>query len=335
MKQEQVCIGNTRCRALACVMVLCAGVYPRLQAQGPLVPPGSPAPVMKTLDQLEPRTPLTNTEFMLPLEITNSGSYYLITNLVFAGWGIIVKTNNVTLDLNGFRLTTILPGYGPGIYIEPGLRNVTIKNGTIGEVLKTNGGFVYRGFSPAIWAAATPIPAKNIRIQNVHVPCTLGYGFRLEESPTLVSSCTLARGSSEGIIARGGTVIVDCHASGFDNAAIDADVVARCDGRSTAVRGIMAKLARDSSGICDGGQWSAGLSATNAFNCTGISSNGFGLEAGKIAVACHGESVSNVGLIARATALYSFGRSVTSTGLWARPAIDCAGEGNPPVYGAP
>lgn len=335
MKQVQVHIHNTGCGVLVCIAVLCVGVCQRFQAQGPLVPPGSPAPLMKTLDQLEPRTPLTNTEFMLPLEITNSGSYYLITNLVFAGWGIIVKTNNVTLDLNGFRITTISPGYAPGIYIEPGVRNVTIKNGTIGELVPTNGGVIYRGFSRAIWAAETPVPARNVRIQNIHVPCAHDCGFRLEGSPAIISACTLNKGSSEGIMGRAGTVVVDCQVSGFANTAIDADVVARCSGRSTDMYGVWAKLARDSTGVSGGGQWTAGVVATNAYNCVGLSSNGFGLEARKIAIACHGESVSNVGLISRATALYCFGRSVTSTGLWARVAIDCAGEGNPPVYSPP
>ncbi len=46
-------------------------------AQGPLTPPGAPAPTMKTLDQVEVRTPITN----LPYTITQPGSYYLIANL--------------------------------------------------------------------------------------------------------------------------------------------------------------------------------------------------------------------------------------------------------------
>src|SRR5678815_1618363 len=71
-------------------------------AQGPLTPPGAPAPSMKTLDQIEPRTPISS----VPFTISAPGSYYVTTNLT-AGVdqnGIIVAADNVTLDLNGFTL---------------------------------------------------------------------------------------------------------------------------------------------------------------------------------------------------------------------------------------
>ncbi len=59
---------------------------------------------MKTLDQIEPRTPISS----LPFTITNSGSYYLTTNLTGTGTasGIILQGNasDVTVDLNGFAL---------------------------------------------------------------------------------------------------------------------------------------------------------------------------------------------------------------------------------------
>ena len=55
-------------------------------AQGSLTPPGLPAPTMKSADQIEPRTIVNavntpgdaNNLFI----ITNSGSYYLTTNLL-------------------------------------------------------------------------------------------------------------------------------------------------------------------------------------------------------------------------------------------------------------
>src|SRR6267142_7145346 len=82
-----------------------------LFAQGALTPPGAPAPTMKTLAQIEPRTPIS-----APLVITQPGSYYLTTNLsVTSGDAIIINTNQVTLDLNGFTISSTAPsvsGYG-------------------------------------------------------------------------------------------------------------------------------------------------------------------------------------------------------------------------------
>lgn len=77
-------------------------------AQGPLTPPGAPGATMRSLDQIEPRTAITN----LPHEISQPGSYYLAGNLVSAGDGIVVNCDNVTIDLMGFTLQGSGLGYG-------------------------------------------------------------------------------------------------------------------------------------------------------------------------------------------------------------------------------
>ena len=94
-------------------------------AQGALTPPGAPAPSMKTLTQIEPRTPLqagapgvsagANGGFT----INAAGSYYLTDNLaVTDGDGIRIDVSNVTLDLNGFTIasTSSAPA-GTGVYV--------------------------------------------------------------------------------------------------------------------------------------------------------------------------------------------------------------------------
>jgi len=100
-------------------------------AQGSLTPPGAPAPTMKTLAQIEPRTPIS----ALPYTIEESGSYYLTGPLFSAGPGIIVAASDVTIDLMGFTIHGSQNTNHPGIQALGGedvmLRNVVIRNGGI------------------------------------------------------------------------------------------------------------------------------------------------------------------------------------------------------------
>jgi hypothetical protein len=105
-------------------------------AQGSLTPPGAPAPTMKSLDQVEPRTPVdavhTPAAGAFEFYINQPGSYYLTTNIggVSGKDGIGIAGNNVTLDLNGFAL---LGGSGTeeGIYIYNTCTNITVRNGNV------------------------------------------------------------------------------------------------------------------------------------------------------------------------------------------------------------
>jgi len=115
---------------LKTAVVACAAIALHVStavAQGPLAPPGPPAPLFKTLEQIEPRRPISS----LPFAITQSGSYYVTTNLVgVAGQnGISINADGVTIDLMGFELRGV-GGSLSGIFLNAGLR-VYIYNGTI------------------------------------------------------------------------------------------------------------------------------------------------------------------------------------------------------------
>lgn len=112
--------------SLLSLAILVAPVFSR--AQGPLTPPGAPAPSMKTLEQIEARTPISS----IPITISTPGSYYLTANLTGASnsAGITISASDVTLDLNGFALTGV-PGSLEGINVPAAQNNIAIRNGTI------------------------------------------------------------------------------------------------------------------------------------------------------------------------------------------------------------
>lgn len=104
--------------------------------QGSLTAPGPPTATMLTLSQVEPRTPVDAVHTLGNLSaafvITNSGSYYLTTNIVVnsAISAIDIVANNVTLDLNGFSVLGASVGVY-GVNIQIGYTNVSVCNGLV------------------------------------------------------------------------------------------------------------------------------------------------------------------------------------------------------------
>ena len=110
----------------AAVFICALTFLSQVSMAGDLEPSAAPGPTMKTLDQVEPRTPITS----VPCTISASGSYYLTKNLNSTGTAITVTADNVTIDLCGFTLTGPSSGVSYGIYMN-GRSNVEIRNGTI------------------------------------------------------------------------------------------------------------------------------------------------------------------------------------------------------------
>lgn len=160
-------------------------------AQGSLTPPGAPAPAMKTLDQVEPRTPVSSA----PVTISQSGSYYLTTNL---SGTVTVAANNVTLDLMGF---SIVAASGNAIQQSGSCTNLLIRNGTLSAPF-VNG----IDFSTSSGNANGTI--ENLRItgcQNYGI--TVGGGYR-------VRNCQVNGVGMAGICAYGNSDIRECTLTG-------------------------------------------------------------------------------------------------------------------------
>ncbi len=179
-------------------------------AQGPLPPPaGPPAPSMKMLDQIEARTAIES----LPFVISTPGSYYFTKNLQFAatsGDALSITSPNVTLDLNGFTLSSTAGVTGRGISVTGGLNNVTIRNGIV-----AGNSTVYpttiAGFENGIYANASggiPFGAfRNLTVENMQVSGCRTWGIVAYYGT--VTRCTVAANGSDGLIASD-SVVTSC-----------------------------------------------------------------------------------------------------------------------------
>lgn len=172
----------------------------RTLAQGPLTPPGAPAPTMKTLDQIEPRTPIAS----LPYTISNSGSYYLTSILTGqAGTnGITIVANDVTLDLHGFALVGVT-GSLSGILVSGARTNVAVRNGSIRNwgSQGVDGGSVGAGRFDHLIVSTNGSTGLESGTACVITECVAyangGYGFSVGES-SVIAHCTASRNRFSG-----------------------------------------------------------------------------------------------------------------------------------------
>lgn len=121
-------------RLLAMAVLVCA--LGALVIAGDIDPPAGPVgPTMKDLVDVEPRQAIRNDfDTLTPIVISSSGSYYVAENILALPnqHGIEITADNVTLDLNGFKVEgNTEVGSLNGIHLPPGTRKVTIRNGTV------------------------------------------------------------------------------------------------------------------------------------------------------------------------------------------------------------
>ena len=289
-----------------------------LLAQGSLTPPGAPAPTMKTLAQIEPRVPISSA----PFTISQPGSYYLTTNLTVSGGdAITIATNGVTLDLNGFTISsTANSASGVAVLIDGGLQDITIQNGHIRGGVTNNGSGIFSGpgFGYGIYYSGSDL--QNVRVSGVSVSgCQYG-GINVGDgASTTVENCVVRTVGSYGIIANTirGCVALDCGST-----AIYGQQVSDSRGQSVGGYGLYVITALNCYGYSVSG---TGLFAATAHNCYGSSSSGTGLYAYDTAIGCRGFSSSGPrGLLAQNAAFctgYRYGgRAIEATianGCWA------------------
>ena len=258
-------------------VVVLAHPFTSVFAQGSLTPPGAPGPMMKSLDQVEARTAITNTSSLVT--ISQPGSYYLTHNLtVSTGDAIDINTNQVTLDLNGFTISsTAASANNYGIYMPGGNTDVTVLNGHIKSGVTNNAGtYSGSGFIGGIVGIGANL--YNLRVSGVSVSGCLSYGIALGVgNSTTVESCTVKTAGFYGIFADNVSHCV-AHECG-SSAAIYATTVSDCRGAATGA--------------------GAGILAVTASNCSGTSSgSGPGLSVSSVAMGCNGSSATGIGITA-------------------------------------
>jgi parallel beta-helix repeat protein len=198
---------------LLCIVVAAAGplllpisAFP----QGSLNPPGPPAPTMKKLDEVEPRTNLQATPAPAGVDTTSAsynfiinqpGSYYLSANvLVTKTNGIQINAQGVTLDLNGFQISQVSPN-GIGIEILMTSDHTTVRNGSI------------KGFASGIFGRT----AKACAFRDLAVTACTSYGILTGPSAVLESCRAHDNAGYAAIFADVGSSLVNCTASNNGN----------------------------------------------------------------------------------------------------------------------
>jgi hypothetical protein len=324
-------------RTAACLAVLVAPLCTAL-GQGSLTPVAPPAPTMKTLAQIEARTPISSA----PFTISQSGSYYLTNDLaVSSGDAITIAANNVALDLNGFTISsTAAAATGFGIVLSGGPKNLAIHNGFIQSGV-TNTGGVYSGpgFFNGI-AYNNGIPPVNVRVTNVGVTGCRVSGILVGFDSTVVEFCTVRTTGGVGIL---GSTVKNCTAKDCGTGAIQGEQVSDSRGESSSSgSGISGYTVLNCYGTSNNSD--PGIGAYTAKNCVGSSLSGKGIngilaescygnggEAGismYTAQNCYGIGSSGAGIYTEGTASNCYGVSSSGAGISASTAENCYGHTN-------
>ena len=147
----------------------------------------------------------------LPCEIKTPGSYYLGGNLLYAGTSnaITISSDNVTLDLMGFKLERTGAIVPHGIYMT-GRTNVEIRNGTLigwlcGIQESDDSGRLHRIINVRVVNAAILLKGLGHLVKGCEVTTGQAY-VPIDIKTGTVSGCTLKFVNGLGIAISGGII---------------------------------------------------------------------------------------------------------------------------------
>jgi len=238
------------------------GIWHSATGQGPLTPPGAPAPNFKTLEQVEPRTPVS----ALPFTISQPGSYYLTTNLtgdVGVTNGITIQADGVALDLMGFELRG---GTGIGVYVPSSRTNITIRNGSV------------RGWT---FSGILAVNASNSRLEDLRAALNGGSGMQIGRG-SIVRGCQSSHNGAKGIDAGRDSILSGSTAESNGAVGIGADesaTVIGCVAISNGLHGIDVAAGSTVTGCTASGNADIGISAGRGVvsGCSAFANGGVGI----------------------------------------------------------
>lgn len=189
---------------------LLSAPFTTASAQGSLTPPpGPPVAGMKTLDQVEARTPLVpgaagvSISAAGTITISQPGSYYLTKNVnITTNVNGLEINADATVDLNGFGITGTAAAIttGDAIVIAPAasavVRNGFIRGGTTMPAANT---YERSGFRHGVIADELPEGVKSsVTIRDLRVSGVRYDGIRLRRL-SAVERCTVQTTGGNGI----------------------------------------------------------------------------------------------------------------------------------------
>jgi parallel beta-helix repeat protein len=205
MRTKTLAAGTT-----ACALLVAIGAS--ISIGGPLNPPPGPiTPTYKTLTEIEPRTAInaanTPGNGTAMFMITQPGSYYLTADLIGddAKNGLVIATDNVTVDLNGFQVVGTSESLKGICVTALNSRLVCIRNGTV------------RGWTED---GVCTVNVSGSVLEQLRVWNNGGNG--IEAGPAaIVKGCTAQQNGEAGIAVGNNGMLSECTAQENQGAGID------------------------------------------------------------------------------------------------------------------
>lgn len=257
-------------------------------AQGPMVPPGPPGEIYKSLGDIEPRTPIRS----LPFTIDQPGSYYLTGNMSYptpSQSGIQINASNVSIDMMGFTIKG--PGASSGnlqsaIDLKSAQSGITIKNGRIIDW----GGMGIDCSS-----------SSNTQILKMIVNRTGDYGICVNYNSQVID-CNVSYSKKVGIYSGYNVIIKNCNVKSC-NEGIHANYYNRiidCGAYDNVTNGIYVRnggLVQNCTASGNGGKGIhiSGTSAISIIGCITNANNGNGIGSSSVALAASGDDKNEAG----------------------------------------